>query len=45
MAAEQSMAQVALEAAKSVITAVKGAGNSVNTARSLQVMPRTGGPA
>ena len=49
MVAQQSMTQAiteaALEAAKVATMVVKEVKNSVNTARSVQVMPRTGKPA
>ena len=49
MAAKQTMiqaiTQATIEAAKTVIEAVKGANNSVNAVRSVQVMPRTHSPA
>ena len=49
MEAKQKMVQTiqrgAIEAAKAAIMAVKEAENPVNTARSIEGMPRTGGPA
>ena len=45
MANEQNVTQRIAQVAEAVIMAAKEAENPVNTARSVQIMPRTGGPA
>ena len=41
----QAITKAATEAAKAAIMAVKEAENPVDVARSIQVMPKAGGPA
>ena len=45
MVAKQSMVQAIIQEASAAIMAVKEAENQVNAARSIQVIPRTGGSA